>query len=59
MKKQSKTVKIIAINPGQFKLNYTNIVPGYSALSSGKEFSVLRDNKHVKDWLLNKIVKEK
>tara|TARA_R110002020_G_scaffold472472_1_gene700612 strand:- start:34690 stop:34884 length:195 start_codon:yes stop_codon:yes gene_type:complete len=53
-KKVSKNYK--ASNPKTFQSNYTDIVPYYKELSEGESVKVDLKNKHVENWIKNKII---
>ena len=55
-KKESKVVKYKAANPSDFKAWFSDNVPGYSELSKGESVELDAKNKHVINWLDNKII---
>ena len=45
-----------AVNPEQFSEWYNDTVPCYAELSEGKVVQLDTKDKHVKDWINNKII---
>ena len=59
MAKKEKTAspsKYKAINVKQFKTSYNSNVPCYEELSSGESVVLDEKNKHVINWINNKII---
>ena len=55
-KERKASVKYKAVNPSNFKAWYSETVPGYSELSKGESVELDAKNKHVINWLDNKII---
>ena len=55
-KKDLTKPKYKATNPEVFKTSYSDIVPCYEELSSGESVELDAKNKHVINWLSNKII---
>ena len=55
-KKEFKKPRYKATNPKGFKETYSDFVPYYEELSSGESVELDTKNKHVKNWLENKII---
>ena len=56
IKKVVKSTKFKAVNPKEFKASYSDTVPCYAELSKGESVKLDEKNKHVKNWLENKII---
>ena len=55
-KKDLSKPRYKAVNPKGFKACYNNAVPCYEALSNGDSVELDAKNKHVKNWIENKII---
>lgn len=55
-KKSPSPSKYKAVDVKQFKVNYNSNVPCYEGLSSGESVVLDEKNKHVINWINNKII---
>ena len=56
--KKATKPKYKASDPEVFKASYNSVVPFYGELCKGESVEMDVNNKHVKNWLFNNIIKE-
>ena len=56
--KAKKVTKYKATDPKKFSASFTLDAPFYDELSKGESIELDVNNKHVKNWLSNNIIKE-